>query len=117
MSDHIVETLRMFNTLRWHLDNAPTDITEIKNELGVLITYMVDNFELGDVTKEYITNVVKTCEVPEYKYLNSLNRGAIPIAIIRYITNRNAMNIKPEFVPIDHFQKLADMYADLLFKE
>ena len=112
MTDHIAETMRMFNDLSWNLVNAPKDEIENTNKLCILITYMLDNFELGDVTNEYLREIFIQCNVLTYNYLNSIKQGAIPFAVIRYIFNRDkGLDCSFRVIRLESFNKFVDRYS------
>ena len=87
MTDHIAETMRMFNDLSWNLVNAPKDEIENTNKLCILITYMLDNFELGDLTSDDVTELKRNFDkVPfDYAYLTSVKWEAVPVAVMRQL--------------------------------
>ena len=76
----------MYNGLRG-LYNSPSDTAIFVSKFDNLISYMLDNFELGDLTSDDVTELKRNFDkVPfDYAYLTSVKWEAVPVAVMRQL--------------------------------
>ena len=87
MTDHIAKVIELYNEVLSGFDGLPAYNATLVGKLDDLISYMLDNFELGDLTSDDVTELKRNFDkVPfDYAYLTSVKWEAVPVAVMRQL--------------------------------
>lgn len=112
-TDPIAETVRLYQDLVQY--KMPDDADEIRARYDPLIGYMLEHFGDGpcsrDDVRSYFQDLVSS-DPPSVERLESIVRGLIPIAVLRYlftVVPPSPFDLSP------NFRKLVKLYGERLF--